>query len=47
MIELSKKELLQVNGGGISFAMGCFLLGAVIFIIGVIDGYVRPVKCNG
>lgn len=47
MVELSKQELLNVNGGGFSFGIGCLVVGAVIFLIGVIDGYVRPLKCNG
>ena len=47
MVKLKKNELLEINGGGISFGVGCFIVGAVIFVIGVIDGYVRPLKCNG
>ncbi len=46
MNELSKQELLKINGGGISFGIGCLIVGAVIFLIGVIDGYLRPLKCN-
>ncbi len=47
MNELTKQELLKVSGGGISFGVGCCIVGVVIFLIGVIDGYVRPLKCNG
>ena len=44
MKELTTQELKQINGG----AIGTYLLvaGIVIFIIGVIDGYVRPLKCG-
>lgn len=45
MIELNKKELMNVNGG-FSFALGLLIAGAIVFIIGVIDGYIRPTKCN-
>ena len=38
MIKLNKNELMNVNGGGFSIGAG--------FLIGVIDGYVRPLKCN-
>ena len=37
---------MNVNGGGFSIGAG-FLIGAgIVFLIGVIDGYVRPLKCN-
>ena len=44
MTNLEVKELKKVAGG----AVGTYLLitGLVIFIISVIDGYVRPLKCN-
>lgn len=45
MRELSSNELNEVNGGGgISFGLAVF--AGITFIIGVIDGYVRPLKCN-
>lgn len=44
MNELNKNELEQINGGGIGIGL---LIGAgIVFLIGVIDGYVRPLKCN-
>ncbi|MEG0826380.1 MAG: hypothetical protein RR404_02795 [Bacilli bacterium] len=44
MRELSKKELINTKGGGIGF---CLLIGAgIVFIIGVIDGIVRPLQCR-
>ena len=44
MKELKLDDLRNVNGGGFGLALGIF--AAVTFIIGVIDGYVRPLKCN-
>lgn len=44
MRELSVNELNEVSGGGISFGLAIF--AGITFIIGVIDGYVRPLKCN-
>ncbi len=46
MVKLNENELLKINGGGLSFGIGCLIVGLVVFIIGVIDGYVRPLKCN-
>ena len=44
MIELNSRELKEINGGGV----GVWLLigGGIVFLIGVIDGYVRPLTCN-
>lgn len=45
MIQLSDKELKNVKGG-LSITAG-FVIGAiVIFLAGVIDGFVRPLSCN-
>ena len=46
MVKLNENELLKINGCGLSFGIGCLIVGLVVFIIGVIDGYVRPLKCN-
>lgn len=44
-MELTKKELLDINGGIGAWAVVGIIAG-VIFLIGAIDGYVRPMKCN-
>ena len=43
-MELKREELSEIKGGSYIklFAIG----GIVIFIIGFIDGYMRPLKCN-
>ena len=44
MERLEKNELKKISGGGLGTGL---LIGAgVIFLIGVIDGYIRPLKCN-
>lgn len=44
--EISPEELERINGGGIaSWVILGSLLGAV-FLIGVYDGYTRPLVCN-
>jgi lactobin A/cerein 7B family class IIb bacteriocin len=45
MQELNKQELLNISGGFGKWAiMG--IVGGITFIIGVIDGFVRPLRCN-
>ncbi|MDD3341098.1 MAG: hypothetical protein PHN72_02730 [Bacilli bacterium] len=46
MKELSKQELLKTEGGSLSVGAILAITGGVIFLIGVIDGYTRPLKCN-
>lgn len=43
-MELSKTELNNINGGAVS---GYFIFGGILtFIIGFMDGFTRPLKCN-
>lgn len=43
-MKLENSELKNIQGGGIGIGL---LIGAgIVFLIGVIDGYVRPLKCN-
>lgn len=45
MKKLTNKELLSVEGGfGLWGIIG--IVGGITFLIGVIDGFVRPLKCN-
>lgn len=43
-MELTKQQLLNVRGGGLGVFAGIGAL--IVFVIGVIDGYVRPYKCR-
>ena len=43
---LTKQELKNINGGEITFATGCLIVGGIVFLIGVIDGYLRPLSCK-
>ena len=45
IIKLSKQELLNVTGGD-GFGLATFIGGALTFIIGIIEGYLNPSKCN-
>ena len=49
MKKLNEIELKEINGGAaIPYAVlkALLIAGGVIFGIGVIDGYVRPLRCN-
>lgn len=45
MKKLDKKELEDIKGG-IGFWGIAGIVSAVVFIVGVIDGIARPLKCN-
>jgi len=44
--ELNIKTLKEINGGGISFAKGTLIGAGIVFLIGVIDGFIRPLRCR-
>ncbi len=46
MKELSQQELKEVSGGGITFGAAALVTMGVIFVIGIVDGFVRPLKCQ-
>lgn len=46
MKSLTNEELKNVDGGGINIGFLIGLGAGVTFLIGVIDGIVRPLKCN-
>lgn len=46
MKELTNDELNNISGG-FAFTSKLLILGGLItFFIGLIDGYIRPIKCN-
>lgn len=44
-VETEKLSKIQ-GGGGISLGVGLIIVAGAIFVIGVIDGFFRPLKCN-
>lgn len=46
MEELSKKELQKIEGGSISTSTVLGVAGVFVFVIGLVDGYLRPFKCH-
>lgn len=44
---IEEKELFQIKAGASKWTVG-FVVGAVIsFVAGLIDGFMRPLSCNG
>ena len=48
MKNLTDEELNNVNGGAIKLSVGTFLIigGAASFVIGLVNGYLRPLACS-
>ena len=46
MKKLKKQELTNIKGGGLKLGAGLLIGAAVVFVIGVIDGFVRPLRCR-
>lgn len=45
-MELSNQELNNIVGGAKRITFGIIAGGLITLIIGIIDGYLRPLKCN-
>jgi lactobin A/cerein 7B family class IIb bacteriocin len=46
MKNINNEELKKINGGGINFGLAALIGAGITFIIGVIDGYIRPLACH-
>lgn len=46
MRNLSDKELMSVDGGAVKIGVVVGIAAGVTFLIGLIDGLFRPLKCN-
>ena len=45
-MKIEDKELIETEGGGISFGIAACIIGGIIFLIGVIDGMVNYKACR-
>ena len=43
---LKKEELTTVKGGGLTLKLVMGIITAGTFIVGLIDGFIRPLKCR-
>lgn len=46
MEKLNDEELMTIQGGGIGIGTGLLIAAGITLFIGMIDGIVRPLKCN-
>lgn len=46
MKNLNDKELMSVNGGGFNIAVVAGIAAGISFLVGILDGIVRPLKCR-
>lgn len=47
MKKVENERLEKIQGGGaLTVGIGIGIAAGVVFLIGVIDGYFRPLKCN-
>ena len=44
MVNLESDYLKQIEGGAIKTGIAAILAGVGVFIIGVLDGFLRPLK---
>jgi hypothetical protein len=44
--QLKSNELENIRGGGALFKIAMGFLTAGSFIVGLVDGYLRPLKCR-
>lgn len=46
MKKLEKNEMMMINGGAVNLGFWALIGSGIVFMIGLIDGFVRPLKCN-
>lgn len=46
MKKINQNEMKKINGGGIKVGVVMALGALASFIIGIIDGYIRPIACK-
>ncbi len=47
MLKINNQELMNIRGGAVSWGtVGLIFGGVLTFLIGVLDGFKRPLKCN-
>ena len=46
MQKLTQEELLSINGGAVKASVLIAVGSAITFLVGIIDGFIRPYKCR-
>ncbi len=45
-MNLNNDEMMMITGGGVSKGILGIIGGAIVFLLGILDGFVHPTKCN-
>lgn len=45
-MNLTDKELMKIEGGAVKLGLIVGIGAGITFLIGLIDGIIRPLKCN-
>lgn len=43
---IDEYESKKIVGGSISFTTGAIIVGVIVFAIGILDGFFRPLGCH-
>ena len=43
---MTDKQLKEIKCGGFNFGVGLLIGGLFTFMVGLVDGYVRPLACR-
>lgn len=46
MKQIEKEELKTIHGGGSYIVTGAIVVAGIVFLVGIIDGFLRPYKCR-
>lgn len=46
MYSLTNDEMHLVNGGAAKWGVVALISGAIVLIVGILDGFTNPTRCN-
>lgn len=46
MYSLTKNEMCSVTGGAVKWGVVALVSGAIVLIVGILDGFTNPMKCH-
>ena len=46
MYNLTQKEMMSVSGGATNWGVVALISGAIVLIVGILDGFTNPTKCH-
>lgn len=46
MNELKQEQMKNISGGAVNWGLLAGIGAAIVFFIGLFDGYINPIKCR-